>query len=159
LLKQLKIGKREDVVESYRKAMKDLTGNVARGKEVFKQNCSQCHKLDGIGHEVGPPLAAFKNRGADAIVLNVIDPNREVLPQYQQWSFYDFNGIQHVGLIKAEGEGSITLLRGENATTTILRADVESQSNTGRSLMPEGLENQVDPQKMADLVAYILSQK
>jgi putative membrane-bound dehydrogenase-like protein len=159
LLKQLKIGKRDEVVESYQKAMKDLTGDVPRGKEVFLQNCSKCHKLEGIGHEVGPPLAAFKNRGGDAIVLNVLDPNREVLPQYQQWIFYEFSGRQHIGLIKAEGEGSITLLRDENTTTTILRADVESQSNTGRSLMPEGLENQIDPQKMADLVAYILSQK
>jgi putative heme-binding domain-containing protein len=159
ILKQLKIGKRDEVVETYRKAMKDLTGDVARGKEVFQQNCSKCHKLEGIGHEVGPPLAAFKNRGGDAIVLNVLDPNREVLPQYQQWVFYEFGGRQHIGLIKAEGEGSITLLRDENATTTILRADVDTQTNTGRSLMPEGLENQVDPQKMADLVAYILSQK
>jgi putative heme-binding domain-containing protein len=139
--------------------MKDLTGDVDRGREVFKQNCSACHKLEGIGHEVGPPLAAFKNRGGEAIVLNVLDPNREVLPQYQQWMFVDNSGKQHVGLIKAEGEGSITLQRGENETETILRADIDTQSNTNRSLMPEGLEKQVDPQKMADLVAYILSQK
>jgi putative heme-binding domain-containing protein len=92
-------------------------------------------------------------------VLNVLDPNREVLPQYQQWMFVDDDGVQHVGLIKAEGEASITLLRGENTTETILRSGVESQLNTGRSLMPEGLEKQVDPQKMADLVAYIMSQK
>jgi putative heme-binding domain-containing protein len=159
LLKQLQIGKRDDVVESYRAAMKDLAGDAERGREVFKQNCSACHKLEGVGHEVGPPLAAFKNRGADAVVLNVLDPNREVLPQYQQWMFVDDDGVQHVGLIKAEGEGSITLLRGENALETILRSGVESQLNTGRSLMPEGLEKQVDPQKMADLVAYIMSQK
>jgi putative membrane-bound dehydrogenase-like protein len=158
VLKQLQIGRRDDVVQTYREAMKNLTGDAGRGREVFRQNCAACHKLESFGHEVGPPLAAFKNRGGEAIVLNVIDPNREVLPQYQQWMFVA-DGVQHVGMIKAQGENSITLLRGENATDTILTADVESQANTGRSLMPEGLEKQIDPQKMADLVAYIMSQK
>jgi putative heme-binding domain-containing protein len=159
VLKQLKIGRRDDVVQSYREAMKNLTGDPDRGREVFRQNCAACHRLEDVGYEIGPPLAAFKNRGGDAIVLNVLDPNREVLPQYQQWMFADADGRQHNGIIKAEGEGSITILRGENATETILRADVESQVNTGRSLMPEGLEKQVDPQKMADLIAYIMSLK
>jgi putative membrane-bound dehydrogenase-like protein len=159
LLKQLKIGRRDDVVQSYQEAMKNLTGDSDRGREVFRQNCAACHRLEDVGYEIGPPLAAFKNRGGDAIVLNVLDPNREVLPQYQQWMFADADGRQHSGIIKAEGEGSITLLRGENATETILRADIESQTNTGRSLMPEGLEKQVDPQKMTDLISYIMSLK
>jgi hypothetical protein len=51
----------------------------------------------------------------------------------------------------------VTLKRQENATDTILRANIEELRSTGQSIMPEGLEKQLDPQAMADLIAYLLS--
>ena len=37
------------------------------------------------------------------------------------------------------------------------RVDVEALKSSGQSLMPEGLEKDIDPQAMADLIAYLLS--
>ena len=39
----------------------------------------------------------------------------------------------------------------------ILKSNIDETSNTGRSLMPEGLEKDVDLQQMADLLAYLTS--
>ena len=59
------------------------------------------------------------------------------------------------GVIVAETPTSVTLKRGENATDTVLRRDIEELRSTGKSLMPEGIEKQLDPQAMADVIAYV----
>jgi hypothetical protein len=53
----------------------------------------------------------------------------------------------------------VTLKRQENATDTILRVNIDELKSTGLSIMPEGLEKDLDPQAMADLIAYLLSVK
>ena len=49
----------------------------------------------------------------------------------------------------------MTLSRGENKTETILRSEIEELRSTGLSLMPEGLEKEIDVQTLADLLAYL----
>jgi hypothetical protein len=50
----------------------------------------------------------------------------------------------------------VNLKRGENAEDTILRNQIESIQATAKSLMPEGLDMQVKPEDMANLIAYLL---
>ena len=45
----------------------------------------------------------------------------------------------------------------EGAAETILRGDIDELSSTGKSIMPEGLEKQISPQEMADLLAFLQS--
>ncbi len=71
---------RDEVVRNYMSAL-SLVGNEARGAEVFRKTCSVCHQVNGIGHQVGPNLATVTNRGAEAILVNLLDPNREVNPR------------------------------------------------------------------------------
>ena len=65
------------------------------------------------------------------------------------------DGRQLTGLIAAETATSITLRRADNATDTVLRIDIEQLKSTGMSLMPEGLEKQIDQQSMADLLEFL----
>ena len=55
----------------------------------------------------------------------------------------------------AETATSLTLRRADNATDTVLRIDIEQLKSTGMSLMPEGMEKQLDQQAMADLLEYL----
>jgi putative heme-binding domain-containing protein len=52
---------------------------------------------------------------------------------------------------------SVVLRRADGASETILRTQIDELSSTGQSLMPEGLEQKINPQKMADLIAYLMS--
>jgi putative heme-binding domain-containing protein len=148
--------KRGEVVTAYRDSL-TKAGDVARGKEHFKKVCAACHQLEGIGHPTGPNLAAMKNRGPEAILLNVLDPNREVNPQYLNYSVVTNDGRTLSGMIAAETATSVTLKRADNASDTVLRIDIEQLKSTGLSLMPEGMEKQIDSQAMADLLAYLKS--
>jgi len=154
LFSEVKLGRRQDVVDAYRGVLQ-LTGDSLRGKETFKKSCAACHRLEGEGHEIGPNLATIQNRGAESILLNVLDPNREVNPQYVNYILVTNEGLSMTGMIAAESATSITLRRAENASDTVLRVNIEELQSTGMSLMPEGMEKQLDQQAVADLIAYL----
>lgn len=158
LVGKLNLGRRQDVLDAYKESL-TLKGDTAKGKLVFKKICSACHRLEDVGNEIGANLAAMKNRGPDAILLNVLDPNREVNPQYVNYIVATIEGKQVTGLIAAETANSVTLKRAESATDTVLRVNIEEMRSTGLSIMPEGLEKQIDKQAMADLIAYLMSVK
>ncbi len=155
LLKKMSTGKRDQVLTKYREALR-VKGDLVRGRQAFRQHCAVCHKAEGFGHELGPNLAAMKSRGADAILANVIDPNAEVNPQYLNYIVLTEDGNTLTGMITAESATTLTLTRAENAKDTVLRVDIEQLQSTGVSLMPEGLEEKIDVQSMADIITYLM---
>lgn len=150
----VQLARRGDVVEAYRSALA-MSGDRERGREVFKKVCAACHKLDGIGHEVGPNLAAMQNRGPEAILVNVLDPNREVNPQFVNYLLLTDDGRSLTGMIAAETATSVTLKRAEAQTDTVLRVNIEELASTRLSIMPEGVEKQIDVAAMSDLLAFV----
>lgn len=147
---------REKVIAAYRDALAK-PGDAKRGLDAFRRTCAACHKLDDVGHAVGPDLAAIGNRGAEAILLAVLDPNREVNPQYLSYTLRTTDGRTITGMISAETATSVSLRRAEGTGDTVLREEIDALRSSGVSLMPEGLEKQVPPQELADIIAYLLS--
>ncbi|MCA9219459.1 MAG: c-type cytochrome, partial [Planctomycetales bacterium] len=156
LLASIKSSDRETLIADYRESLQ-LRGDKVRGKAVFTKVCAACHQLEGVGHAIAPNLAAMQNRGPEAILANVLAPNREVNPQYLNYALITADGRALTGMIAAETATSVTLKRADNATDTVLRIDIEELRSTGVSLMPEGMEKQIDHQAMADLIEYIQS--
>ena len=158
LLSSAKLAPREQVVAAWRDVLK-MKGDTARGKDVFKRECSKCHRLEGVGVELGLPLETIGNRGPETILLNVLDPNREVNPAYLNYVIVTTEGQQITGMITEETATSITLKRAEGETDTVLRTNIEELENTGLSIMPEGQEKLINKQEMADVIAYLMSIK
>jgi putative heme-binding domain-containing protein len=116
-----------------------------------------CHKIAGTGHAVGPDLTSSASHDARALLVHVLDPNRYLLPNYEQYVCVDTSGRVVTGMITAQTATSITLKREENKTETILRGQIEELTSSGKSLMPEGLEKKLTKQDMADLIAWLQS--
>ena len=91
--------------------------------------------------------------------MNILDPNREVKPQFLTYLVELKAGRQVSGLLTAETPTGFTVRRPDGKAEAIRRADVESLKSTGLSYMPEGLEKQIDVAAMADLLAYLNSIK
>ena len=143
------------MVASYAAAL-ELKGDAAKGKGLFKTHCSACHKLDGVGHDVGANLlAALPNKSGEDLLVAVFDPNREVDPRYVNYQATTADGRTLNGVVVAETPTSVTLRRADGAEDTILRANLEALRSTRLSLMPEGLEKQLSHQDVADLFAYL----
>ena len=131
----------------------------SEGKATFKAHCSACHKLEGVGEEVGADLKAIRDHGLEAVLLNIIDPNREVKPQFLAYSAELKNMRVVTGLITAETANGLTIRRADGISESISRADVENLRSLGVSYMPEGIEKLIDLPTMADLLAYLNSIK
>ena len=155
ILAETKKSSRESVINEYRDAL-SLTGDMTRGADVFKKQCAGCHKSGDVGHEIGPSLAAAATRGAESILTNVLDPNREVNPQFVNYIVLTEDGRTVTGMIASENANSITLQRAESVTESVFRQDIELIRNTNQSIMPEGLEKAIPPQAMADLIEYLI---
>jgi putative membrane-bound dehydrogenase-like protein len=147
---------RATVIAEYESCLK-MQGDAERGKAIFARICSECHKVGGVGNEIGPQLKAFRSRGAESILINVLDPNREVQPAYVAFVIHTKAGKSYSGLIISDTATSITLQKPGGETETLSRDEIESMSSTRQSLMPEGLERQISPEQMADLLAFLMS--
>lgn len=145
---------RKQVMERYQASLK-LKGDGARGKAVFAKNCATCHKIDGVGHEVGPEIGDLRTKTPEMILLDILDPNAAIDSNYVNYNITLKSGKQLTGLIATETASSITLKRAENQTETVLRQDIDEIQSSGTSLMPEGLEKAVSIEDMADLLYYL----
>jgi len=152
---QARRAERKKVIEAYRPALQ-LSGDGGKGKQLFAEHCATCHQMEGVGNAFGPNLAAMANRGAEAIFVNVLDPNAEVNPQYQAYAVSTNDGQQFAGMIVAETATSLNLVQADGKTVSFLRIDIARITPTGLSLMPEGLEKSLNQQALADLMAYLL---
>ncbi|REJ72849.1 MAG: cytochrome C [Planctomycetota bacterium] len=150
------LARRQEIVDAYQQAL-ELQGDADRGRTHFRKTCATCHKLEGFGESIGADLKAIRDRGLEAVMLNILDPNREVKPQFHSYVILLESGRTLTGMITAESANSLTIRKPDNTTDTILRVDIEELQSTGLSFMPEGLEKQLDHQAMADLLAYLNS--
>jgi len=132
-----------------------LLGDAARGAKIYETACMVCHKFADKGNDVGPHLGTIKAWTAEQLVTNILDPNREVSPNFALYIVETNDGRTLSGLIASETAGNLTLKRADGDTDTVLRSEIKSLTSPGISLMPEGLEAAITPQQMADLIAYL----
>ncbi|MDB5387902.1 MAG: cytochrome c [Planctomycetaceae bacterium] len=152
------LARRQEVVDAYQKSL-ELKGDIDRGRMAFRKTCAACHKLEGFGESIGADLNAIRDRGTAAVLLNILDPNREVKPQFLSYVVVLDSGRALTGMIATETANSLTIRKPDNTTETILRVNIEELKSTGVSFMPEGLEKQLDQAAMADVLAYLNSIK
>lgn len=149
------VSSRQAALDSHAKTL-DLASDPKRGFTVFQRECSQCHRSREVGFEVGPPLASIRNRSPQELLVHILDPNREVGPNFVDYVAVLKDGRSVTGLLASETESRIVLLRPQGLREEVARADLDELSSTGKSLMPEGLEQRVTAQELADLIDYLL---
>jgi putative membrane-bound dehydrogenase-like protein len=148
------LGPRKEIIEKYLSAL-SMKADAVRGAVVYRRECANCHKLGGEGHEVGPNLATIVHRSPQEILIHVLDPNREVSPQFLDYAVRLTDGRVLTGMIAAETDAGLTLRRAENREDTVIRSEIGEISSSGKSLMPEGLEQKISAQEMADLIGFL----
>lgn len=142
---------RAEVLKHYRPAL-TLARDPKKGKEVFQQRCAVCHQEK---ESIGPPLASLRNKGAPMLLENLIEPNREVAPQYLLWEVRLQDGGVELGMIAEETDEQVVLFRADGKRLEIERNQVSRLTNLNRSLMPAGLEAGLSQQEMADLLGAL----
>ncbi len=145
---------RAEVIAKYQSAL-SLAGDPVRGAKVYETTCMVCHKHGDQGNDIGPHLGTIKGWTAEQILTNVLDPNREVSPNFALYLVETTDGRTLSGLISSESAGNLTLKQADGSQVPVLRSEVKSLTSPGASLMPEGLEAGITADQMADLIAFL----
>jgi putative heme-binding domain-containing protein len=133
------------------------SGDAVRGRVIYQVRCASCHRAAGEGFAVGPDLLTVAAAGRDSLLTGLLEPQREVAPRYEAWVAKLTNGEEVTGLLTEERPDGVTLRSGGGVERRLARASVVSLASTGRSLMPEGLDEGLGPGEMADLLRFIES--
>jgi putative heme-binding domain-containing protein len=147
-------GDRVAVIAQYQPALANA-GDKLRGAKLFEKHCIVCHQVDGKGHKVGPELTSVKNKSEDDLLIAILDPSREAQASFLSYTVVTDEGKVLTGIIASESSTAITLRRAEGKEDVLLRDQIETLKSNGISLMPAGMEKELKPNEMADLIAYI----
>ncbi|MBA4189855.1 MAG: hypothetical protein C0467_17875 [Planctomycetaceae bacterium] len=146
-----------DLIDKTRNSLYEAPASFSRGKVVFESICAKCHKFEGKGNEVGPPLEGAA-RDIEYILVNVIDPNRVIGAPYFVRTARLLDDTVFQGLLAEEDEKTITLKLEGASFKTIKKADLaEPVRVSEKSLMPEGLGYNMTPQNFRDMVRYVMA--
>lgn len=144
------------VVDTLQMLRTDVRGSAARGELVFDRVCSQCHQLHGRGYEVGPNITGNGRGSLDQLVSNVLDPSLVIGEAYQARLVLTTDGQVLSGLLVGETERYLKIkVQGGKVIELDKDEDIEQMKTSDKSLMPEGLEEQLMQQEMVDLFAYL----
>jgi putative membrane-bound dehydrogenase-like protein len=144
------------LIERMRATLFQGPGSFAQGRKVFESQCAKCHRFEGTGHDVGPSLDGGA-RDIEYLLVNILDPNRVVGQPYFPRFVALKDGRVETGLLAGEDAHSITLKTENDALKIIPRKDIEELTVQEKSLMPEGLSNNMSPQDFRDLIRYVMA--
>jgi putative heme-binding domain-containing protein len=134
-------------------------GDVRRGHAVFysaKATCSSCHKLGYAGGTIGPDLSHVgKTRTERDLMESILFPSLSFVRSYEPMQIVTQDGKSLNGLIHDENAQEYVVATGPDQLVRIARADVEDMQPSKVSIMPAGLDKQLTPQELADLVAFL----
>jgi putative membrane-bound dehydrogenase-like protein len=145
---------KRSLIERYEGAVSKLSGDPRRGEPVFVKSCAVCHRPEQ-GQAVGPNLATLEDRTLPTLLVSILDPNRDVKPNFVSYSVETTAGDELSGIITNETATGITLRQAAGVEEVVLRGNIKSMRSTGASMMPEGFEAIIDERQMADLIAFL----
>jgi putative heme-binding domain-containing protein len=149
-----KAGDREEVLKRYQAAL-EKKGDPQMGRLVFERVCAKCHKLNGLGHEVGPDLATIRNRPPQLILPDIIMPSRSIAQNYESYVVETKSGGIIEGVLGPQTPTTMTIRHEEGVEEVIRREDIREMRITNLSAMPADLDKQVTVDQMADLLTFL----
>lgn len=160
---------RQEIIDRYARVFDESTKSsgtavtapdlIAGGLAAFRKHCANCHRLQEIGYAVGPDIANYAAKSPLALITAVLDPNQAVDPRYQSTGIVLQDGRTLTGLITSETDNSLTLLAPEGRSTQLLRSEIDQLRSTGKSLMPENLEQTVSAAELHLIWLWIRAQR
>jgi putative heme-binding domain-containing protein len=135
-------------------------GSWARGRKVFFSEealCSRCHRVQGEGASIGPDLSNLTQRDYASVLRDVANPSFAINPDYLTQVVELKTGRVLVGVVRTMG-ARLILGDANGKEYVIERDEVESITTSAKSLMPEGIDKKLGPEKMKDLLVFLLAE-
>jgi quinoprotein glucose dehydrogenase len=160
-------------VQSYEKTKNDqpfglygdalVGGDAESGRLIFQGktevSCLRCHKVQGVGGEVGPDLSGIGSRQKrDYLLESLIAPNKQIAKGFETLVLTLNNGKSLTGVLKSEDAGEIRLMTPEGQLL-IVHKDQVDERDSGKSAMPDDLTKHLTRLEIRDLVEFLAGLK
>ncbi|WP_345683821.1 PVC-type heme-binding CxxCH protein [Novipirellula caenicola] len=133
-------------------------GSPAKGERIYRQaklQCINCHAIGTAGGLVGPNLISIGGSSQpDYILESLLSPNVKLKEGYTTTQFLTDEGRVISGIVLTENDKTIQVRLADGTVTSVLVDSIEDES-PGKSLMPEGLLDNLTQGELADLVAFL----
>lgn len=152
-----------DDTGAWLKRLADLPGKAdpEAGRRIFFHAkvglCANCHRRAGRGNVVGPDLSFVSQQGDQkAILQSILEPNREVAPQFYPTLLELKDGTSFTGiLLRSSNVDVFRDLTGKERT--FQKTDVIKRTELKSSVMPTGLVTTLTDRELRDLLAFLMS--
>ena len=145
---------RAAVITTYMDCLK-IQGDPEKGHQIFRTICIACHKIRGEGVDVGPDITDVRIKPSEALLTDILDPNRVVEPRFNAYQVDTKDGRILAGVVASENSDGVTLKLAGGTAEIVPRNNIKAMKCLDQSLMPVGLEAGINKQQMADLLAFL----
>jgi putative membrane-bound dehydrogenase-like protein len=149
--------------------------------------CSQCHRHSGRGNVVGPDLSLVgrqvlseaigadgkpggkpdgrpdgrpdeKQSAARELLQSIMEPNREVAPQFYTTLLELADGSTFTGILLRSSSTEV-YRNNFGEEVTFQKNDIADRKESRTSMMPSGLLDTMSDEEVSDLIAFLLQSK
>jgi putative heme-binding domain-containing protein len=123
-----------------------------------KATCYRCHTIGAQGGKFGPDLTSIqRDRSIHDLLEAVVYPGATFVREFETYSIHTKSG-KYTGIIKLRTPEVIVLETSPQSSVRITRNDIISTEVPDVSMMPQGLDQLLTRQEMADLMTFLLGQ-
>lgn len=134
-------------------------GDYERGRSLFfgeRLKCGSCHRLHGQGGPVGPDLSNLIHRDRDSVLRDIREPNALINPDHVAYNITLANGDGVTALLKSQADDGVTVMAADGREYAYNRSEVADMEPSSVSLMPSGLLEGLDQDRVQDLLTFLL---
>ncbi|MFM8573824.1 MAG: PVC-type heme-binding CxxCH protein [Pirellula sp.] len=147
---------REQVVQRVSEQLKGRTrGDAHRGWAVYERICGQCHVMHSRGIEVGPNITANGRGSFEQLLVSIFNPSLVIGDAYRSVTVRTTDGTIITGLLVSRDDRKTVIKTQGGKVVSVAAEEIDAYQQDKKSLMPEGIENQLSPQELADLMALL----
>ena len=147
----------QKVIDQRARAFNATNASATAGFAVFEKNCAACHQLDGKGAIVGPQLDGLGARGAERIMEDILDPNRNVDGAFRATLFELKDGDVISGLFRREEGELVIYAESTGKELSVAKKNIKERRQSELSLMPENFGETIPANEFNDLIAFLLT--
>lgn len=138
-------------------------GDIRRGQAVFKRDataCSACHQVGYVGGQTGPDLTRIGSVRTERDLLEaILFPSASFVRSYEPMIVETQDGEQYSGVMHRESGDELRMVIGAGNEIRLTQKEIDSIRPGQVSLMPSGLEEQLSPLELADLLVFLKSRQ
>jgi putative heme-binding domain-containing protein len=141
------------------KAALAASGNVEKGQKLFvAQSCVKCHTTANGQRPKGPHLVDIGKRYKPQELLeSILTPSAKIAQGFDTYGFVTTEGKIVSGFVATESAEDVEVRQASGVPLVLLKTEIDERVKQKKSMMPEGLVNNLTPAQLADLLAYLRS--